>query len=74
MAAAWGCLAAAAWGCFGGGSAGLGGGGGMDSLLLMQTLAPLTEALTRIVDRLDAMGGGGWGGASGPVSPIATPG
>ncbi len=74
-----GMMAAAAFGGLGGsgqggGGMGLFGGGGMDSLLLMQTLAPLTEALTRIVDRLDAMGGGGWGGASGPVSPIATPG
>ena len=54
-------MAAAAFGGLGGsgqggGGMGLFGGGGMDSLLLMQTLAPLTEALTRIVDRLDAMG------------------
>ena len=34
-----------------------GGGGGMSSLLLMQTLQPLTEALNRLTERLDALEG-----------------
>ncbi|PZC43183.1 MAG: Transglycosylase SLT domain-containing protein [Chloroflexi bacterium] len=64
-------------GGFGGGSS-FGGGGGLDSslqsLLLMQTIAPLTEAIQALSARLEAMESNDQGAAyGGTVTPVDAP-
>ena len=71
-------------GGLGGGFGGIGGGGGgggldssLQSLLLMQTLAPLTEAINALSARLDALDGSSTqsGAQLGPqVDPVNAPG
>ena len=62
---------------FGGSPSGFGGvgglGGGMDSLMLMQTLQPLTEAITRLVDGLERIYGVGGAEAQNIDAPQSLP-
>ena len=68
-------------GLFGGGAAGglLGGGmgggmgGGLSSLLLLQTLQPLTLALNKLVDRLERLEGPGGPGGIPSSAAVPTP-